>query len=453
MADKNITELVSATTVTDDDLLVLQQNNDTKKISGKTLSDYLGKAIIDNSLTLPDKAADAKKTGDNLANLDISVTTNFVEIDADWARGTIVNGVYSASNYKQVATRTAIYLERGHTIKVDSGYKASIFLVYSNSYSLPFYWSNGEYKVVISGMYTMVITSDPEPSSNIQNINEYTVHIRCTNEAYKNVYELKDYFDTFIYPNIESGNNLFNRETITSNTLVDRNCGILAPNTSNSSSDYIRVYANEMLYTKNVSTWYWAVYNLDYTYYGTLPNQSSVTIPIDGYLRVTVANTSINTAIISRQSVLPNADAYKASFIDRKARSDIEQLREEIGMARDWSNTQEEIGYPGLEIRDTSTHPVGSVDLSQYAFASLRVANNLGVPVTLNFYDDRTTTSTMWMKRSDGSFIGVGIPAGQCIITPDDFPEMVYMKYLRPIVTASSAPESGNIRMFIIGRK
>ena len=41
MADKRIDQLTAATTMGDDDLLVLQQNNQAKKLSGATLSDYI----------------------------------------------------------------------------------------------------------------------------------------------------------------------------------------------------------------------------------------------------------------------------------------------------------------------------------------------------------------------------------------------------------------------------
>lgn len=47
MADKEISELIPATEIEDDDLLVLLQNDFAKKISGKALSDYIRNNVID----------------------------------------------------------------------------------------------------------------------------------------------------------------------------------------------------------------------------------------------------------------------------------------------------------------------------------------------------------------------------------------------------------------------
>ena len=66
MADKRIDQLVAATTVGDDDLLVLQQNNQAKKLSGKKLGDYVYAAAAGKVAEVEQAVAEAQAAVDSL---------------------------------------------------------------------------------------------------------------------------------------------------------------------------------------------------------------------------------------------------------------------------------------------------------------------------------------------------------------------------------------------------
>lgn len=66
MADKRIDQLVAATTVGDDDLLVLQQNNQAKKLSGKKLGDYVYAAAAEKVAEVEEAVAQSQAAIDSL---------------------------------------------------------------------------------------------------------------------------------------------------------------------------------------------------------------------------------------------------------------------------------------------------------------------------------------------------------------------------------------------------
>lgn len=387
---------------------------------------------------------DYTNLSNQVSDLNAAINTGYKIIEADWARGTLVNGEYSGSNYKRVATVTPVMLQKGDLITVTNGYKYLLNYKTENSHS-DLGWFTTPYEINLTGNYLICVTSDPEPTDNITDISLYTSKLLCTSNDQRQIDIICDFIKNYVEPNWEAGKNLFNRDTAKQGYLVARNSGILTVNNSNCASDYIRVYSGETIYKKNCSNWYSVLYDLNYQYVEALENSNNVTISQDGYIRVTVTNTNLTTAIISRTSTLPDASDYKASFIDRVARKEIIEMST-------WSNTIETL-VSQLEIRDSSYHAAGSVDISEYAFVSIRVGNSLGVPCTMNFYDDRIPTSTTWMSRPDGSYVSVNVPAGSCIITADDLKELPYFKYLRPIITPASAPESGVITIQIVGRK
>lgn len=399
---------------------------------------------LDDTLTIAGKAADAKKTGDELNNLKSAVNNGYHNIDTDWAKGTISNGAYSPSNYYRVATRTPVALKYGDVLKIASGYKYALTLKTSESY-LSLDWIKQDYKITVPGDYLICVTSDPEPVDYITDIELYTSKLMYNDNAERQILSIADFIKKYIVPNFETGKNLFNRETVTEGYLLDRNYGILVASPNNTVSDFIRVNSGETIYKRGCSNWYACLFDDDFNYIGPLSNSNDVVIAQDGYIRVTVTKADLETAVISRTYPLPDAADYLPSFIDRSSRKEIEEMST-------WSNTVETL-VSQMEIRDANYHAAGSIDISQYAFVSLRIGNSLGVPCTMNFYDDRISTSSTWMSRPDGSFVSVNIPVGTSIITADDFKELPYMKFLRPIITPSAAPESGTITIQIVGRK
>lgn len=105
------------------------------------------------------------------------------------------------------------------------------------------------------------------------------------------------------------------------------------------------------------------------------------------------------------------------------------------------------------ELRDANTHEVPesqAVDVSGYGIISLRIINTLDVPVTLGFYTDHHLTRTRYMADAEGIPIAVEIQPNTYIqmITPDDIPQLNYIRYLRVYLKANTAPTSGNVNLW-----
>ena len=97
------------------------------------------------------------------------------------------------------------------------------------------------------------------------------------------------------------------------------------------------------------------------------------------------------------------------------------------------------------EVRDTNAINATVLDLRDIPMCSLRVVNRLGVPVTLSFYTDVNTSNGYALNDTNGvaKTITVQHSMGYQIITPEDFPLLNYVQYLRIKAVASSAPSSG----------
>lgn len=125
----------------------------------------------------------------------------------------------------------------------------------------------------------------------------------------------------------------------------------------------------------------------------------------------------------------------------------------QLKTTKDYSATANTI-IANESIRDTNAHALGSFDASEYSYASLRVSNQLDSDVTLYFYDDRTPLSTVYMKRNDGSYLSIAVKSKTyAIITPNDFPELPYMKHIKPIATCATTPTEGYLSVFAIAKK
>lgn len=400
--------------------------------------------VVDSSLSISGAAADAKVTGDAVSDLKSDLDTGYHRVDAVWARGKIENGQYTDSDYRRVATVSAIPLKFGDIFSIAEGYRYQLTLKTAESYFTTD-WINQDLSISRPGEYLICIASDPDSSEYITDIEHFISKLTHSDNSQRKISVIDSFIRRYVMSGLEPGKNLFNRDAVEDGRLLDRNTGVVVPSANNVVSDFIKVKAEETIYKRNCSNWYACLFDNNYNYVGLLPNSNDVSITQDGYIRVTVAKTNIETAVISRIYPLPDASDYHPSFIDRSVRKEVEEMST-------WSNTVETL-VSQMEIRDANYHAAGSIDISKYAFVSLRISNDLSVPCTMNFYDDRNSTSSMWMSRPDGSFVSVNIPAGVSIITADDFKELPYMKLLRPIITPASAPESGTITIQIVGRK
>lgn len=115
-----------------------------------------------------------------------------------------------------------------------------------------------------------------------------------------------------------------------------------------------------------------------------------------------------------------------------------------INIKRIWQNKK--ITLMNAEsIRDTSAYTTISTvcDCKQSAMVSLRFYNTLGVPVTINIYNDNSAAGSDYMKDFYGSVLSFTVPGGYTIVTPDDLPCLKYIEYLKLRIQATQAPTSG----------
>lgn len=126
-------------------------------------------------------------------------------------------------------------------------------------------------------------------------------------------------------------------------------------------------------------------------------------------------------------------------------------------VTRHWDSTVHALVDQG-QIREDS--PVistasNALDLSEYGFVSLRVSNSHDADVTVMLLQDAAPSGDSWMRRLDGSFITFSIPANSLmtIITPDDIPELNYIKYLKLRISAKTTPTQGSITVRAITKR
>lgn len=68
MADKSISDLIQALQITDEDLFVLEQNGEAKKLKGKTLLDFITLNVVSVTVTTLPAGSSATATYDTSTN-------------------------------------------------------------------------------------------------------------------------------------------------------------------------------------------------------------------------------------------------------------------------------------------------------------------------------------------------------------------------------------------------
>lgn len=94
--------------------------------------------------------------------------------------------------------------------------------------------------------------------------------------------------------------------------------------------------------------------------------------------------------------------------------------------------------------------PSEKLDISEYAFCSLRVASAVDAPIFIRFVSDVSKSSTAWMTKADGEDFVITIPNGNMlrVITPDDVPFLSCMRYLQVRVSTATQSATGAVTIY-----
>ena len=119
-------------------------------------------------------------------------------------------------------------------------------------------------------------------------------------------------------------------------------------------------------------------------------------------------------------------------------------------VARVWKN--EVVTIFDQELRNTNGIYTTLLDVSNYAFVSLRFKNTLvagtgNVKVSVVFLPDVDTSGNTWLQDENGT-IACTVGGGQydvTMITPDDYPVLNYLTKLRLRVEAKEVPTDGRL--------
>lgn len=121
-----------------------------------------------------------------------------------------------------------------------------------------------------------------------------------------------------------------------------------------------------------------------------------------------------------------------------------------VQVARVWENGVNTIFEQ--EIRDTNGRYTNLIDVSEYAFVSLRIKNTLvantdKVKVSFVFLPDVDTSGNTWLQDENGTIECTVGGGGYDItmITPDDYPVLNYLTKLRLRVEAKEIPTDGSL--------
>lgn len=112
------------------------------------------------------------------------------------------------------------------------------------------------------------------------------------------------------------------------------------------------------------------------------------------------------------------------------------------------------------QIRDTNNHSFpattdSAIDVSGYAILSLRIYNSTNKKFVIGLYADYRDNLGAWMSNAEGTEVAIVVnkESGISMITPDDMPELNYIKYLRIYVRALEEPTSGTLNIKLMGKR
>lgn len=96
-----------------------------------------------------------------------------------------------------------------------------------------------------------------------------------------------------------------------------------------------------------------------------------------------------------------------------------------------------------------------ALDVSEYAFVSLRVSSTVDAPIFIRFLSDVSSGGSQWVTLADGEDYAITIPKGNTLraITLDDVPLLSTLKYLKLRINVSSSSATGNVTVIAMCKR
>lgn len=96
-----------------------------------------------------------------------------------------------------------------------------------------------------------------------------------------------------------------------------------------------------------------------------------------------------------------------------------------------------------------------ALDVSEYAFVSLRVSSTVDAPIFIRFLTDISSGGSQWISLANGEDYVITIPNGNNlrVITLDDVPLLSTLKYLKLRINTSSSGATGNVTVIAMCKR
>lgn len=117
---------------------------------------------------------------------------------------------------------------------------------------------------------------------------------------------------------------------------------------------------------------------------------------------------------------------------------------------RIFENTEVSIIDSAIRASTVLVLPETPIDISEYAFVSLRVRSSLDVAVQINLYADVDTNA--WAVDAYDNPLQINIPVSNrlFIITPEDFPAFNVLTKLKLRIAPASTPTTGSLKIWAV---
>lgn len=124
-----------------------------------------------------------------------------------------------------------------------------------------------------------------------------------------------------------------------------------------------------------------------------------------------------------------------------------------LEVAKKWTFLDTEVLNEAIS--DTSNHFCTPVDVSEFGLNSIRIINTTSKEINVRLLQDVSTSSNTYLVNCDGSEYTLTIPAEAryYVITPETWPVLNYLHYLRILVSASTAPSSGSVKVHVMSKR